>query len=308
MDYIDNLVQKVIILLKNNGINITNYKKLNVPSGQGKTIVSISIKDEKEYILKIVDVTPEIMQEEPIEEITAEIKNQIMFMSIRTFNEIEMSKKCPNLPQLRTIADHLFEYIIYENSAYLFYIEEKIPGTMFKYKENYTLVEVISFLEQLIDNIKIMSENNYVHRDITPSNIMENKGKYFLIDGGIGKNIENGLDITKTGLPIGKTRYLAPEQERVVANMKWTFQTDLYPLGIIATEMFVPNTRHIPDTDIRDIQIVAKKWLEKDNSYEAQLLFKKIIANLLNEIRALRFNSITELLEELEKVKKEVIK
>lgn len=308
MGYIDNLVQKVVDLLKNKGVNITDYKKLNVPSGQGKTVVCILIKDEKEYILKIVDVTPEIMQEEPIEEITDEIKNQIMFMSVRTFNEIEMSKKCPNLPQLRNINDHLFEYIIYENSAYLFYIEEKIPGTMFKYKENYTLVEVISFLEQLIDNVKIMSENNYVHRDITPSNIMENNGKYFLIDGGIGKNIENGPDITKTGLPIGKERYLAPEQERVVANMKWTFQTDLYPLGIIATEMFVPNTRYIPDKDIRDIQIVAKKWLEKDNSNEAQLLFKKIIANLLNEIRALRFNSIDELIQELEKVKKEVIK
>ena len=166
------------------------------------------------------------------------------------------------------------------------------------------LKKLIYPVPEKIDKINI--EKNLFK--IIRSNIMENKGKYFLIDGGIGKNIENGPDITKTGLPIGKTRYLSPEQERVVANMKWTFQTDLYPLGIIATEMFVPNTRHIPDTDIRDIQVVAKKWLEKDNSYESQLLFKKIIANLLNEIRALRFNSITELLEELEKVKKEVVK
>ena len=308
MGYIDSLVQKVITLLKNNNIDITSSKRLRVPSGQGKTVVCISIKDEKDYILKIVDVTPEIMKEEPIEEINEEIRNQIMYMSIRTFNEIEMSKKCPNLPQLRNIGNHLFQYLIYDNSAYLYYIEEKVEGTMFRYKDTYTITEVISFLEQLIDNIRIMRENDYVHRDITPSNIMENNGKYFLIDGGIGKNIKDGLDITKTGTPIGKARYLAPEQERVTANMNWTFQTDLYPLGIIATEMFIPKTRNIPDKDIRDIQIVAKKWLEKDNSYEAQLLFKKIIANLLNEIKALRFNSITELISELEKVKKEVIK
>ena len=87
--------------------------------------------------------------------------------------------------------------------------------------------------------------------------------------------------------------------------MKWTFQTDLYPIGIIATEMFIPRTRDFVHKDIRDIQIISKEWYAISDN--AKIVFKRIISNLLNEIRALRFNDIDELINEIRRVK-EVIK
>ena len=308
MRKIDKVIETIIEILKQSDLKINSYTKLNVTSGQNKTIVCVTIEGEKENVLKIVDVTPEeMMLENKNKEINEAIKLEIISLSQRIFNELEMSKKCPNLPQIRMIQSDFYRYIIFKDKAFMYYIEEKIEGNMLSYKDEYTIEEVVDFIEQMAQNIKIMSESGYVHRDIKPNNIIENKGKYSLIDGGICKRIEDDESITVVGSCIGTARYLAPEQENVSANMKWTFQTDLYPVGIIATEMFVPRARALPHKDIRDIQIVAKEWFEKDNSKNSIILFKKIIVNLLNEIKALRYNSIDELLSELEKMK-EVIK
>lgn len=305
---IEKVIESIIEILKKSNIIINSYKKINVPSGQNKTIVFISIEGDKEYVLKIVDVTPEeMMLDDENDEIKDEIKCEIIALSKRIFNELEMSKKCPNLPQLKLIDDSWYKYIIFKDKAFMFYIEEKVDGKTLSYKDEYTIEETLDFIEQMAYNIKTMSENGYVHRDIKPNNIIENNGKYNLIDGGICKKIGDGDSITAVGTPIGTTRYLAPEQECVAANMKWTFQTDLYPVGIIATEMFVPHTRHLEHKDIRDIQIVSREWYGRDSSESSKILFKKIICNLLNEIRALRFNSIDELILQIKKVKDVII-
>ncbi len=305
---IERVINDIIGILKKLNIKINSYERANVRSGQNKTIVYITIDGEKEYVLKIVDVSPEeMMLEDGNDEINPAIKNEINTLSLRIFKELEMSNKCPNLPQLRPMGDNLYSYIIYKDKAFMYYIEDRIAGNMLTYKAEYTIEEVIDFIEQMAKHIKIMSENGYVHRDIKPNNIIENNGIYNLIDGGICKRIEDEESITVVGSQIGTARYLAPEQEKVAPNMRWTFQTDVYPVGIIATEMFIPRTRQLPHNEIRDIQIVANEWLNKDGSEISKLLFKKIIANLLNDIRALRFNSIDELIVEINKVK-EVIK
>lgn len=105
------------------------------------------------------------------------------------------------------------------------------------------------------------------------------------------------------GHQIGTNRYLAPEQESVKPNTQWTFQTDLYPVGIIAIEMYVPSTRKLKEKEIRDIEFVAKEWKMRDNSELSERVFKKIIVNLVQEVRALRFNSIEEVEKELKKIK-----
>ena len=154
-----------------------------------------------------------------------------------------------------------------------------------------------------------MSSNGYVHRDIKPNNIIVNNSTYYIIDGGICKDTNSNINLTVTGSEIGTKRYLAPEQEKIIKNYNWTFQTDLYPLGIIATEMLNVKARGFitSNEDIRDIQIVKVLWLGKDNSNVSQKVFKNIIVTILNKIKALRFNNIDECMQQLENLKKEVI-
>lgn len=304
---IDRVIQDIIKILEKLNIKITSFERPNVKSGQNKTIVYIKV-EEKDYVLKIVDVSPaEMMIEDGNDEKNNEIRKEIVALSLRIYNELEMSNKCSNLPQLKPMGSELYRYIIYKDKAFMYYIEDRVLGNMLKYKDEYTIEETIDFIEQMANHIKVMSDNGYVHRDIKPNNIIENNGVYNLIDGGICKRIGDEESITVVGSQIGTDRYLAPEQERVAPNMRWTFQTDVYPVGIIATEMFIPHTRELPHNEIRDIQVVAKEWLDKDDSENSKLLFKKIVAILLNDIRALRFNSIDELIQEISKVK-EVIK
>ena len=158
-------------------------------------------------------------------------------------------------------------------------------------------------------HIKIMSSSGYVHRDIKPNNIIVNGSNYHIIDGGICKDTNSNINLTVTGSEIGTKRYLAPEQEKIIKNYNWTFQTDLYPLGIIATEMLNVKARRFvtSNEDIRDIQIVKDLWLSKDNSDVSQKTFKNIIVTVLNKIKALRFNNIDECIQQLENIKKEVI-
>ena len=61
MRKIDKVIETIIEILKQSDLKINSYTKLNVTSGQNKTIVCVTIEGEKEYVLKIVDVTPEEM-------------------------------------------------------------------------------------------------------------------------------------------------------------------------------------------------------------------------------------------------------
>ena len=92
MRKIDKVIETIIEILKQSDLKINSYTKLNVTSGQNKTIVCVTIEGEKEYVLKIVDVTPEeMMLENKNKEINEAIKLEIISLSQRIFNELEMS-------------------------------------------------------------------------------------------------------------------------------------------------------------------------------------------------------------------------
>ena len=288
-------------------------ERVKIQSGQ-KTVYFIDT-DTENLVLKIVDVTPQILIDEPEHEIDKELQQEIKLNSYRITEEIKMSKHCPNLPQIKKSGDEDYiKYIQMNNKVYLIYIEEKFSGEtleklLLDTKKEFTISEVLNFLMQMVKHIEIMSSNGYIHRDIKPSNIIVNNSTYYIIDGGICKDTNSNINLTATDSEIGTKRYLAPEQKRIVKNYNWTFQTDLYPLGIIATEMLNVEARKFitANEDIRDIQIVKELWLSKNNSDVSKKIFKNIIVTVLNEIKALRFNNIDECITQLENIKKEVV-
>lgn len=301
---------KKILLEK--GINVSKVKMLRKDSGQ-KKVYFIRV-DDIEYACKVVDVTPydvydnfDISNNYNLEGIDRNILNEI-FTRInseckRINTEIKMNKACSNLPQLK-----FFETInyVFVNSYYwvAYYIEEKFEGSSLQYKDNYSDNEVLDFILQMLNHIKIMYNSGYVHRDLKPDNIIVNEEVYKVIDGGLGKNLkeEEGNSMLSHNL-LGTRGYWAPEQQNYPPDYKWNFQTDLYPIGIMAMEMYILELRKNFKT-LRDLDEMYIIWKEKfSDNIKRMKVFRNIIVNLSSYQKLNRFNDIDKAILQAEHLK-----
>lgn len=296
-------------ILKKEKITVNKIKPLYKDTGQ-KQVFFITIND-KEYVCKVIDVTPyetyekfELSTVQDIENLDefelADATKEIEFRCGRINTEIKMSKTCSNLPQLVFFKELHYTRI---NTFWLaYYIEEKVEGDPLTYKQSYCFEEVIEFLLQMLNHIKIMYSNGYVHRDLKPNNIIVNHGKYFIIDGGLGKNLKEEEGNTRTTTSLGSYGYWAPEQQICTPNYNWNFQTDLYPLGIIAIEMVLPSLRKKFEILI-DLHEVYDYWKKEYNDNKLMLdLFTKVIVKLSAKQKLDRFNNLDSAIETVKKI------
>ena len=299
-------------VLTSNEIKVTSVKKLSKDSGQ-KKVYFITV-DGKEYVCKTVDVTPyevydtfnissnyeiEKLDSKILEEIFGRIKEQCK----RINTEIKMNKACPNLPQLKFFDE--IRYIFINNYFWIaYYIEEKFEGTNLCYNNNCSDEEILDFVLQMLNHIKIMYNNGYVHRDLKPDNIIVNDNIYKVIDGGLGKNLkeEEGNSILSHNL-LGTMGYWAPEQQNYPPDYRWNFQTDLYPIGIMALEMYFPELRKRFNI-LRNLDEVYILWKEKfNNDTKKMKIFRNIIVKLSSAQKLDRFNNIDNAISIVKKIK-----
>ena len=293
-------------------VNVDKVRMLRKDSGQ-KKVYFITV-DNIEYACKVVDVTPydvyenyDISDNYQIDKIDknilAEIFTRIASECKRINTEIKMNKACSNLPQLKFFDS--INYIFVNNYFWIaYYVEEKFQGDSLKYKNEYTDNEVLDFILQMLNQIKMMYNNGYVHRDLKPDNIIFDDGIYRIIDGGLGKNLkeEEGNSIFSHNL-LGTAGYWAPEQQNYPPDYKWNFQTDFYPIGIMAMEMYIPELRRKFNT-LRDLDEMYIIWKEKfGKSLKTMKVFKYIIVKLSSYQKLDRFNSIDKAILEVEKIK-----
>lgn len=120
----------------------------------------------------------------------------------------------------------LDDYFIEDHRAYL--IMEHVKGCNLRdlVIRNGPLdqLKVRELAEQMCEILIYLHEQNVVHRDFTPDNlILGPDGRLKLIDFNVAQQIQSGA----TGTIVGKHAYLPPEQFRGKA----TAQSDLYALG-----------------------------------------------------------------------------
>ena len=88
-----------------------------------------------------------------------------------------------------------------------------------------------------------LHRRSVVHRDIAPDNLMlthdqEGRPLVKLIDLGIAKALDKPIDLTLTGVFLGKLRYASPEQYgSLPAGEKLDGRSDLYCLGLVFYEL-----------------------------------------------------------------------
>ncbi len=97
---------------------------------------------------------------------------------------------------------------------------------------------VVTFiLHEILQALDCAHRHQIIHRDLKPSNMMvEKNGRVRLLDFGIARNAGAGQEMTMPGSVLGTAAYMSPEQ---VSAQKVTPQSDLFSLGIIASEMIM---------------------------------------------------------------------
>lgn len=96
----------------------------------------------------------------------------------------------------------------------------------------------LHIMKQITAALSLIHSNNVIHRDMKPSNIMlvnKNGDHHFvkLLDFGVAR-MKFQTKLTRTGILLGTTNYLSPEQ---INNSGISTASDLFSLGIIFYEM-----------------------------------------------------------------------
>lgn len=145
-------------------------------------------------------------------------------------------------------------------------------------KEKYTQF----YFSQLANGLKYLDEQNIMHRDIKPRNILLTNGKRELkiADFGFAKETkENSLYETICGSPL----YMAPEMMR---NRIYNRQTDLWSIGMILYEMLYgchpyQKCRDIPELreyiEKEEIEIPPRRTANTEVSEECLELLRKLL-------------------------------
>ena len=156
---------------------------------------------------------------------------------------------------------------------------------------------------QIASALETAHRNNIVHRDIKPHNIIITEdGIAKVTDFGIAKAVSNST-ITAFGTTIGSVHYFSPEHARGGFT---DAKSDLYSLGVVLYEMVTGKVPFDADTPV---SVALKHMQEKPQepievNPNVPIAVNKIIMKALQKDTNLRYQTATDMLEDLRKALK----
>jgi len=157
---------------------------------------------------------------------------------------------------------------------------------------------IVNYSMQICNALEIAHDNNLIHRDIKPQNILITaEGKVKVADFGIAKS--TAADITKTMNIVGTAHYVSPEQAQ---GKVLDLRTDIYSLGIVMYEML---TADLPFRGGSSIDISLRHISEQPTLPSKIILtvpekLEKIIMKCLEKNPSNRYHSVTALNKDLQ--------
>ncbi len=159
----------------------------------------------------------------------------------------------------------------------------------------------IEIAKQVASALSLAHENNIIHRDIKPHNIMITKdGTAKLGDFGIAKAVSDAT-LTETSKIIGSVHYFSPEQARGAYVDE---RSDIYSLGIVLYEML---TGEVPFDGDNPVQ-VALMHINDEIKPPSNLVpgippaLEKIIMKATDRFQSNRFKSVDDMLDDLNNI------
>jgi serine/threonine protein kinase/Tol biopolymer transport system component len=177
------------------------------------------------------------------------------------------------------------------------------------------LGEAIEIAQQTASALAAAHEAGVVHRDIKPENIMLRPDGYVkVLDFGLAKMTERyevGSDSeaptfhifsTHSGVLLGTTNYLSPEQAR---RLEVDERTDIWALGVVLYEMITGRLPFTGETPSHIIVAILETDLAPLTTFlpHAPAELDWIVKKALRKDREQRYQSVKELIRDLDDVK-----
>ena len=193
----------------------------------------------------------------------------------------------------------ILEYGEVEDSPYIVmeYVEGLNLQDLLQQRRIRHLKNVISFIGQILNALKVAHEQGVIHRDIKPANVLVmNNGIVKLTDFGIAR-VPTDHNITHTGIAIGTPRYMSPEQAMAQPT---DHRTDIYALTMMFARMLaeLKLDSSVPARCLPDINGLAKSRYI-NTSVPVPIVFVPIIEKGLALIPENRIQNAGEYLDSL---------
>ncbi|MBU2511887.1 protein kinase [bacterium] len=116
-----------------------------------------------------------------------------------------------------------------------------------------------NYFSQLVDGLHYLHQNNVVHLDIKPANVMVGKNSNVIIlDFGLALRQRQGTINNDQNVPAGTPAYMSPEQ--IFGDNTISFASDWYSAGVVLYECL---TGEIPPM-IKGIEILEPRQIDSD--------------------------------------------
>lgn len=194
-------------------------------------------------------------------------------------------------------------YDIGEEDDIYYIVMEYVDGmTLKQYIQQYDPIpteKAIDIMIQLTSAVEHAHENQIIHRDIKPQNILINHhGHVMITDFGIAMAL-SATSITQTNSVLGSVHYLSPEQAR--GGMA-TIKSDIYSLGIVMFELL---TGRLPFSGESAVSIALKHLQSETPSprrwnEDIPQSVENIVLKATAKDPFLRYNSAEELMSDLQ--------
>ena len=177
----------------------------------------------------------------------------------------------------------VLDYGEYEELPYI--VMEYIPGGTLKKKLGRPMPwdKAARLLAPIARALDYAHQRNIIHRDVKPSNILiTESGEPTLSDFGIAKMIEleETIDLTGTGVGVGTTEYMAPEQGM---GEGIDHRADIYSLGIVFYELITGQKPYRADTPMGIVIKHINNPLPRP---------KKIVSNIPKSVEGVLFKAL----------------
>jgi len=227
-----------------------------------------------------------------------------------------------NHPRICTIYD------IDSDNGRHFIVMEFLDGQTLKHriqKSAFQIPEIVDLATQIADALEAAHARGIMHRDIKPANIFINeRGLVKVLDFGLAKFTRTGRVraanarrsagaptgpteeiLTGSGIALGTIPYMSPEQVR---GDDLDARTDLFSFGAVLYEMATRRMAFHGNT----LENISDKILNKEPVSPSQInpslpaALKAIIRKALEKQRSLRYQTASDLLADLQRLKRDI--